>query len=101
VDLRRSEAQRTLGLTSEVLHSPADDPDTYPNCQDIGRAAHQLELHGLLAPAAGGMDGETLALFTRNLPVSEVPELVDVERWAQLPPDPRVLRVIEDERRSG
>lgn len=102
VDLRDVSSQEALGLTTEVLHSPADDPDAYSPCQTVGRAAHQLELHGILAPAAGGMQGETLALYPRNLPMPEIPELTSVETWPQLPHDPRVLRGVEDEdRRSG
>jgi hypothetical protein len=48
-------------------------------------------LHGLIAPAATLL-GDTLALFTENLPDNERPVLLDNELWDELPPDPRARR---------
>src|SRR5207249_11180413 len=57
LDLRDAANLRRLGLQqSDLLGS------NYTNCQLVGQAAHQLELHGVLAPAATEV-GETLALF--------------------------------------
>jgi hypothetical protein len=57
--------------------------------------AHQLGLHGIIAPAATGL-GETLALFERHLPATELPVVVDEEIIDGLPADPRRLRLVED-----
>lgn len=95
VDLRTAEAQRAVDLSTEVLHSAARDPEAYAECQQLGRAAHQLEAHGILAPAAGGLGGETLALFPAHLPINEHPSVLGVRTWASLPPDPRRMRLAE------
>lgn len=60
------------------------------------RAAHQLGLHGVLAPAATGL-GETFAIFEEHLAPDELPRLVDEEVWDSLPADPRRLRAVRDE----
>ena len=57
-------------------------------CQRVGQAAHQLGLHGLIAPAATEV-GETLALFEQHLPEAQLPVLTDEALWVTLPPDPR------------
>jgi len=49
LDLRTEEARRRVGLTMEDLTSEVDD---YEHCQMVGRVAHQLGIHGVLAPAA-------------------------------------------------
>jgi RES domain-containing protein len=88
LDLREPSSREAVGLRMEDLfgdHAP---------CQAVGLAAHQLELHGVLAPAATGL-GETLALFERHVPVSEMPLLVDERLWERLPPDPRIPRLVE------
>jgi RES domain-containing protein len=84
LDLREPESQEAVGLTLEDLMGP------WAPCQRIGRAAHQLELHGVIAPAATGL-GETLALFEHHLPESELPRFRGEQMWASLPPDPRPL----------
>jgi hypothetical protein len=68
----------------------------YTACHRIGVAAHQLGLHGIIAPAATEL-GETFAVFERRLPAHEQPELVDEKVWETLPPDPRQLRVVDSE----
>lgn len=74
---------------------------SWEECQRVGQAAHQLEMHGLLAPAATGM-GLTLSLFDRHLTPEERPRLVEAELWDRLPADPRrpVLAHEEQEARS-
>jgi hypothetical protein len=89
VDLRNPESRDEVALTSDDLRGPHDP------CQAVGLAADQLGLHGVIAPAATGL-GETLALFERHLPATEVPTLLEETLWDQLPPDPRVLRLAED-----
>lgn len=83
LDLRDPDTLGRVGLDDEAIrggHGP---------CQRVGQAAHQLGLHGLIAPAATGL-GETLALFERHLPEAELPRIVQETRWEHLPPDPRV-----------
>jgi hypothetical protein len=63
-------------------------------CQRVGGGAHQLNLHGVIAPAASGL-GETLAVFELHLPPAEQPVLVDDEDWLRLPADPRALLTVE------
>jgi hypothetical protein len=91
LDLRTTENQATVGLTVENLMSRVGD---YAACHGVGQAAHQLGLHGILAPAATGL-GETLALFERHLPENELPVLREVDQWEQLPADPRQPRLVE------
>jgi RES domain-containing protein len=82
LDLRDPQSLELVGLDEAAirgLHGP---------CQRVGQAAHQLGLHGVLAPAATEL-GETLALFERHLPEAEVPVVVETYRWDQLPADPR------------
>lgn len=82
LDLRDPETLASVGLDLDALlggHGP---------CQRVGQAAHQLGLHGILAPAATEL-GETLALFERHLTESELPTIIGAERWESLPPDPR------------
>jgi RES domain-containing protein len=93
LDLRSRTAQVAVGLTEADLTSPVGE---YEPCQEVGRVAHQLGLHGVLAPAATGL-GETLALFEQHLPASELPTLLEEEIWDGLPEDPRRLRLVSDE----
>jgi len=97
LDLRSRTAQVAVGLTEDDLTSPISE---YEPCQEVGRVAHQLGLHGVLAPAATGL-GETLALFEQHLPATELPILVEEEIWDGLPDDPRRLRLVSDEEASG
>lgn len=92
LDLRSEPAQRRVGLTMGDLMS---EVGSYAACQGVGRVAHQLGLHGIIAPSASGF-GETLALFEQHLPASEMPELVSSEMWEFLPADPRSLRLVRD-----
>jgi hypothetical protein len=94
LDLRELAVRRQAGLDLEDLQSDVGD---YSACQRVGLAAHQLGLHGIIAPAATRF-GETLAVFERRLPADELPELVSDELWESLPVDPRKLRVVTDQR---
>jgi RES domain-containing protein len=82
LDLRDPRHHTAVGLDDEALRGP------WPPCVRVARAAHQLGLHGILAPAATGL-GLTLALFEQHLPHDQMPRIVHREVWAQLPPDPR------------
>jgi hypothetical protein len=90
LDLRLPANCAVLKLTDDHLRS---DPGDYARCQRIGRVAHQLGLHGIIAPAATGL-GETLAVFEVHLPPDEQPTPQAEEEWPNLPPDPRVLRAV-------
>jgi RES domain-containing protein len=96
VDLRSEQAQETVGLTPEDLASPVGE---YTACQRVAAAAHQLEVHGVLAPAATGL-GETLAVFRERVSHNELPVEVDQVHWARLPARPGTerpgLRVVRD-----
>jgi hypothetical protein len=85
LDLRDHETLRRVSLDDAALLGG------YGPCQRVGQAAHQLGLHGILAPAATEI-GETLALFERHLPEVELPIIAAEERWERLPPDPRSER---------
>jgi hypothetical protein len=65
-----------------------------------GEVAHQLRLHGIIAPAATGL-GETLALFEQHLPADEMPALVADELWDVLPADPRRLRLVRGDEETA
>jgi RES domain len=93
LDLRAESAQLRVGLSGDDLISAIGE---YTSCQTIGRVAHQLGLHGIIAPAATGL-GETLALFEQHLPADELPKIFSEELWEVLPPDPRHLRVVQDD----
>lgn len=82
LDLRDEQTLQRVGLDEAALRG-AHGP-----CQRVGQAAHQLGLHGILAPAATEL-GETLALFERHLPETELPTISGEGRWETLPPDPR------------
>lgn len=101
LDLRGAETRERIGLNDELVFSEARDPDAYAACQRVARATHQLELHGIIAPAAGGFGGETLALFPANLPHVEVPVVMSMRTWDALPADPRRLRLVEGGDASG
>jgi hypothetical protein len=49
----------------------------------------------VIAPSASRL-GETLALFSTNLPVEQWPTVKTRDIWRGLPPDPRRLRAVED-----
>lgn len=92
IDLRASATRLSLGLRDGDLFSEVGE---YDACQRIGHVAHQLNRHGVLAPAASGV-GETLALFVDFLSPSELPARIGKPiAWTSLPPDPRKLRVIQ------
>jgi RES domain len=90
LDLRLAEHQSAVGLDPEALHGP------WEPCQRVGLAAHQLGLHGVVAPAATRM-GLTLALFEHNLPAAQWPTVIQVAEWTHLPADPRHLRAVGDQ----
>lgn len=91
LDLTVEANSTAVGLSDDDLRSPVDAYDT---CQEVAQAAHQLELHGILAPSATGI-GQTLALFRKRISVKEMPIVQADEMWETLPPDPRVPRVVE------
>lgn len=93
LDLRPEEVRARLGLSDETLTSQVGD---YAACQRVGAAAHQLRVSGLVAPAATQL-GETLALFPTNLPAEHWPTVVDRGLWHGLPPDPRRLRLADED----
>jgi RES domain-containing protein len=92
LDLTAPENREAVGLTDGQLHTDIDD---YDACQQVGRAAHQLELHGILVPAATGL-GQTLALFAQRVSAAERPVVVESTIWQHLPADPRIARVVRD-----
>lgn len=85
LDLRESAGRDAVGLTIADLCSEVGE---YRACHRIGEAAHQLGLHGIIAPAASSL-GETLAIFEDQLPENEQPALVEEQTWDSLPADPR------------
>jgi RES domain-containing protein len=93
LDLRANEAQEHAGLGPADLTSPVGD---YERCWDVARAAHQLGLHGIIAPAATGL-GETLAVYDEHLAPEQLPRIVGEEVWQSLPADPRRLRLVRDD----
>ena len=101
LDLRRAGNRLLLDLPLEVLESATRDRPAYRRCQEVSAVAHQLGLHGIIAPAATHL-GTTLALFTDLLDPQEQPRRTDEQFWAHLPPDPRVstplrhLRAVSD-----
>lgn len=97
LDLRGEAAQQRVGLTVADLTSEVGN---YGACQGVGRVAHQLGLHGIIAPAATGL-GETLALFEQHLPANEMPVLVADELWETLPADPRRLRLVRGDEETA
>lgn len=92
LDLRPTTARQRVGLTDDQLRSEIDN---YTPCQAVAAAAHQLGLGGILAPAATGL-GETLALFSLNVPNERWPTITSSEIWHGLPADPRRLRLADD-----
>ncbi len=82
VDLRDPRHLGALGLDRDALRGP------WSPCVRVARAAHQLGLHGILAPAATNL-GLTLALFEQHLPQEQIPRIIHREHWSHLPDDPR------------
>jgi len=80
LDLRVSEHRDAVALDLYALRGP------WEPCQRVGLAAHQLGLHGIIAPAATRL-GLTLALFEHNLPAEQWPTIAVQSEWAHLPPD--------------
>jgi hypothetical protein len=89
LDLRSAATQQAVGLKSADLCS---DVGAYAPCRRIAQIAHQLELWGIIAPAASRM-GETLSLFATHVPADRWPCLTSSSMWATLPADPRRLRL--------
>lgn len=103
LDLRIAANRLQVSLTPDELQSDTVDVSAYAQCQAVAQVAHQLGLHGVVAPSATRR-GETLALFTDLLPTGQCPvRTADDQLWARLPPDPRQLvtrhlKVVKDER---
>jgi len=98
LDLRTATARLATGLDLISLQSETRDRAAYRRCQEVAAVAHQLGMHGVVAPAATRV-GETLAIFPERLPVAERPVRISDEAWLQLPADPRrtggpVLRLV-------
>lgn len=85
LDLRDEGNWATVGLSLADVTSAVGD---YEACRRVGLAAHQLEMHGIIAPAATGL-GETFAIFGRHLSADEHPTVLGEETWDGLPADPR------------
>lgn len=96
LDLRYPAHRAALSLDDDALRGP------WPPCVRVARAAHQLGLHGIVAPAATEF-GITLALFEQHLPPDQTPVITDRETWPHLPPDPRTSAQRQDQiaRRNG
>lgn len=96
LDLREREHLIAVGLDEDSLGGP------WSPCVRVARAAHQLGLHGIIAPAATDL-GITLALFEQHLPAEQFPAIVGRTPWRELPPDPRSTeqRVAQIARRTG
>ena len=84
LDLRSSDACGEVGLNDDDITSAVGD---YTACQRVAATAHQLEYHGIMAPAATGL-GETLAVFRQRVKVAELPVVLDQQLWSQLPSRP-------------
>ena len=97
LDLRDASIREIVEIRLDDLTTEVGD---YAACHRIAQAAHQLGLHGVIAPGAGGI-GETLAVFERRLPGAEQPVLVAEDMWDQLPPDPRRSRLEQPDPRDG
>jgi RES domain-containing protein len=82
LDLRDPANVAAVGLDNNALYGP------WPACVRVARAAHQLGLHGVVAPAATEL-GLTLALFEQHLPAEQFPRIIGRDNWPHLPPDPR------------
>lgn len=100
IDLRTASGRMSAELTPTDLQSATTDRDAYARCREVAQIAHQLGRHGIIAPAATGI-GETLVLFTDQLPVNERPiRSAGDQLWPTLPADPRRvprLRLVLDE----
>lgn len=88
LDLRAELTQTAVGLKPSDLATAVGD---YSACQRVAAAAHQLELHGILAPAATGL-GETLAVFRERVRPDEMPVEVGRSHWERLPARPGTER---------
>jgi RES domain-containing protein len=76
LDLRSEQARNEVGLSDGDIASSVGE---YAACQRVAAVAHQLEYHGILAPAATGL-GETLALFRQRVGIAELPVVVDQQQ---------------------
>jgi RES domain-containing protein len=97
LDLTAEDHLTAVGLSPADLTSAIDD---YQACQDVAAAAHQLEFHGVLAPAATGL-GQTLAIFRERVRPEEMPVVTAQTTWHGLPADPRTLRVAPSARSAS
>lgn len=89
LDLRTAFGRAQAELTMQDITSPTTDREAYARCQSVAQVAHQLNRHGIIAPAATEL-GETLALFMDLLPTEQHPQRSrEDQSWPRLPPDPR------------
>jgi hypothetical protein len=88
LDLRLASNRKLAGLSMSQMQSETYDTAAYAACQNVSAVAHQLEYHGLVAPAATKL-GEALTLFMDVLPKSEHPVRISDKTWPKLPADPR------------
>jgi RES domain-containing protein len=97
LDLTDPDARDRVELSDDDVSSEVGD---YAESQRVAAAAHQLRLHGILAPAAHGR-GTTLALFRERLPLDEIPVPSAQHVWDRLPDDPRRLRIVRGDDATG
>jgi RES domain-containing protein len=77
LDLREADALEAVGLSVADVRS-----DRLDACQRVGRAAHEAEREGVLAPSAAG-DGTVLAVFLDLVqPPSQIAP-TRVETWSR------------------
>lgn len=89
LDLRAASTRMQLDLPFGTLRSATSDTAAYARCQAVAQVAHQIGLHGIVAPSATDM-GDTLALFTDAIPANQRPERSAPDAtWGKLPADPR------------
>ena len=88
LDLREAASRMQLDLPFSVLRSATSDSAAYARCQAVAQVAHQIGLHGIIAPAATDM-GDTLAVFTDLPGFQRPPRSAPDTAWDQLPADPR------------
>ena len=88
-----AEDGKPIAVSADGLLLIKREVDDYAACQRVAAAAHQLELHAVLAPSATGL-GETLALFRERITLREMPVVQAEETWNTLPADPRQLRAV-------
>lgn len=92
LDLTLPENLDAVGLGEADLRTDVDD---YEACQAVAAAAHDLELHGVLAPSASGR-GQALAIFRARVSTRELTVVLSAVLWPRLPADPRRIHQAHD-----